>query len=68
MKKNKYIKPHAELIISRGVSYLLVGTDKWEAIPEAPAAKKNNLSSDEEDIGSQYGFSPVGGSEDLWDD
>ena len=67
MKKNKYIKPHADRIISYGISYLLAGTEIWSGHGGMPA-KKNNLSSDKEDIGSQYGFSPVGGSEDLWDD
>ena len=64
--RERYIRPRTEVIADcLDESILINKSPKGQGLEPA---KKNNLSSDEEDIGSQYGFSPVGGSEDLWDD
>lgn len=71
MKKKKYIKPRADRIISYGVNHLLEGTggESWTPYPDAPGAKKNIWSSDEDAVEEQYGFRRVGGSpKSLWED
>lgn len=69
MKKKQYMKPQTEKIISFEFPCLLAGSDKWEAHPEEPGAKKNYWDSADEEDDSRNGFTRVGGSANkLWDD
>lgn len=69
MKKKQYVKPQTEKIISIEFPCLSAGSDKWEANPDAPAAKKNYWDTGDEEDDSRNGFTRVGGStKSLWED
>ncbi len=69
MKKKNYVKPIACCIVSYSNTHLLAGSESWAPYPDAPAAKKNTLSSEETYFEDQYQSNSVAGStKNLWND